>query len=68
MWSKKWVKQQYTELLCIVHYLESACRNLALLDATLQKGVLENDLEVLDINDLMIAIGDAFDIVHNVLY
>ena len=29
----------------------------------MQKGVLENDLEVLDINDLMIAIGDAFDIV-----
>ena len=51
-----------------MHYLESACKNLALLDTTLQKGVLENDLEVLDINDLMIAIGDAFDIVHSALY
>ena len=68
MWSKKWVKQQYTELLCIVHYLESSSKNLALLDTTLQKSVLENDLEFLDINDLMIAIGDAFDIVHSALY
>ena len=51
-----------------MHYLESSSKNLALLDTTLQKGVLENDLEFLDINDLMIAIGDAFDIVHSALY
>ena len=68
MLSKKRVKQQYTELLCVVHYLESACKNLALLDTTLQKGVLQNDGVAHDVNDLMIAIGDAFDIVHSVLY
>ena len=68
MWSKKWVKQQYTELLYVVHYLQSACKNLALLDTTLQKGVLQNDGLALDINDLMIVIGDAFDIVHSALY
>ena len=51
-----------------MHYLESACKNLALLDTTLQKGVLQNDAAVLDINDLMNGIGQVFDIVHNALY
>ena len=61
------MKQQYTELLCIVHYLESACKNLVLLDTKLQKGVLQNDGAALDINDLLDAICEAFDIVQKVL-
>ena len=51
-----------------MRYLESACKNLALLGTTLQKGVLQNDGAALDINHLMNTIGEAFDIVHNALY